>query len=253
MAENSDFQGKGAIVTGGGSGIGEACAMQLAARGANVVVADFNVESAERVAGAIGKSGGAAIAVKVDVGDAAQVEAMVGTALQAFGRLDVAVNNAGIGGESNLTGDYSLEGWHRVINVNLNSVFYGMKYAIPAMLQNGGGAIVNMASILGFVGIASSSAYVAAKHGVVGLTKSAALEYATQGIRVVAVGPGFITTPLIANNLDDAAQKAIADLHAVKRMGTADEVAALVCFLASDAASFITGSYHVVDGGYTSQ
>jgi NAD(P)-dependent dehydrogenase (short-subunit alcohol dehydrogenase family) len=121
------------------------------------------------------------------------------------------------------------------------------------MLQTGGGAIVNMASILGSVGFAQSSAYVAAKHGVVGLTKSAAIEYATQGIRVTSVGPGFITTPLIAGNLDVAAQQAISGLHAMKRMGKAEEVATLVCFLASDAASFITGSYHVVDGGYTAQ
>ena len=178
---------------------------------------------------------------------------MVRFALETYGRLDVAVNNAGIGGEAKLTGEYSIESWNRVIDVNLNGVFYGMRYQIPAMLQSGGGAIVNMASILGSVGFATSSAYVAAKHGVLGLTKSAAIEYATQGIRVTCVGPGFISTPLIASNMDDAAQKAISDLHAMKRLGKPEEVAALVCFLASDAASFITGSYHVVDGGYTAQ
>jgi NAD(P)-dependent dehydrogenase (short-subunit alcohol dehydrogenase family) len=253
MADIRDFSGKVAIVTGGGSGIGEECVRQLAARGAAVIVADFNLPAAERVAGAISSSQGKAAAVKVDVADPPSVEAMVRFAVDTYGRLDVAVNNAGIGGEANPTGAYSPEGWDRVIAVNLNGVFYCMRYEIPAMLQTGGGAIVNLASILGSVGFATSAAYVAAKHGVVGLTKSAAIEYATQGIRVTSVGPGFITTPLIASNLDEAAQRTISDLHAMKRMGRAEEVAALVCFLASDAASFITGSYHVVDGGYTAQ
>jgi NAD(P)-dependent dehydrogenase (short-subunit alcohol dehydrogenase family) len=252
MADQQDFNGKIAIVTGGGSGIGESCVKELIARGAKVIVADFNLPTAERVAAEAGPTDKAA-AVKVDVADPASVEAMVRFALDSYGRLDVAVNNAGIGGEANPTGEYSIESWNRVIDVNLNGVFYGMRYEIPAMLQSGGGAIVNMASILGSVGFATSSAYVAAKHGVLGLTKSAAIEYATQGIRVTSVGPGFIATPLIASNMDEAAQKSISELHAMKRMGKADEVAALVCFLASDAASFITGSYHVVDGGYTAQ
>ena len=252
MTDRQDFDGKVALVTGGGSGIGEACVKEFAARGAKVVVADFNVPAAERVAGGVsGKD--TAVAVKVDVADPASVEAMVRFALDTYGRLDVAVNNAGIGGDASPTGEYSIECWNRVIDVNLNGVFYGMRYEIPAMLQHGGGAIVNMASILGSVGFATSAAYVAAKHGVVGLTKSAAIEYATQGIRVTSVGPGFIATPLIDANLDQAAQKAISELHAMKRLGQAGEVAALVCFLASDAASFITGSYHVVDGGYTAQ
>jgi NAD(P)-dependent dehydrogenase (short-subunit alcohol dehydrogenase family) len=215
-------------------------------------VADFNLPAAETIASELGGAKKAK-AVKVDVADPTSCEAMVQTTINSFGRLDIAVNNAGIGGEANLTGEYSIESWNRVIDVNLNGVFYGMRYEIPAMLRNGGGAIINMASILGSVGFATSAAYVAAKHGVVGLTKSAAIEYGTQGIRVTSVGPGFITTPLIASNLDEAAQKTISELHAMKRMGKPEEVAALVCFLASDESSFITGSYHVVDGGYTAQ
>ncbi len=253
MTTEGQFSGKVSLVTGAGSGIGEACARELAARRSQVVVADLNLSAAEHVVEEIRGSGGDAAAIQADVADPASVDRMVQFAVDQYGRLDVAINNAGIGGESNPTGEYSLESWNRVIAINLNGVFYCMRYEIPAMLQTGGSAIVNMASILGSVGFAKSSAYVAAKHGVVGLTKSAAIEYATQGIRVTSVGPGFITTPLIAGNLDAAEQQAISGLHAMKRMGEVEEVATLVCFLASDAASFITGSYHVVDGGYTAQ
>jgi len=253
MASDGQFAGKVALVTGAGSGIGEAVVTMLAARGAQVVVADINLQAAERVVSTIGGSGGKAAAARADVGDAAAVEAMVQVAVETFGGLDIAVNNAGIGGELNPTGSYSVQSWQKVIDINLNGVFYCMRYEIPALLARGGGVIVNVASILGAVGTAGSPAYVAAKHGVVGLTKAAAIEYATQGIRVNSVGPGYIATPLLDANLDAEAKKAIGDLHPVKRLGTATEVAALIVFLASNEASFITGSYHLVDGGYTAQ
>ena len=248
-----DFTGKVAIVTGGASGIGEAVAQTIAARGGQVIIADINENDAERAVTAIGETGGSAKAIRTDVADAAANETMVQYAVKAYGGLDIAINNAGIGGPLGPTGEYPLDGWQRVININLSGVFYGMRYQIPAMLARGGGVIVNVASILGAVGTANSPAYVAAKHGVLGLTKAAALEYATRNIRVNSVGPGYIETPLLTSSLDEASLQAIAGLHPVKRLGTSEEVAALIVFLASDAASFITGSYHLVDGGYTAQ
>ncbi len=247
------FEGKVAIVTGGGSGIGLACSELFARGGARVVIADINEEVGNRAVSDLKGAGGEAIFTRTDVGRPDSVEAMVEAAIQNFGRLDIAVNNAGIGGESALTGSYSIEGWEKVISINLNSVFYCMRYQIPRMLESGGGSIVNMASILGTVGFANSSAYVAAKHGVVGLTKSAALEYAKQGVRINSVGPGFIMTPLIEQNMDQEAQAHISGLHAMGRMGTAQEVANLVAFLCSDEAAFMTGGYYLVDGGYTAQ
>ncbi|HKS69629.1 MAG TPA: SDR family oxidoreductase [Ktedonobacterales bacterium] len=253
MAVNFNFQGKTALVTGGASGIGEACVLTFARGGANVVVADLNEELGAKVVTAANQAGGSARFVHADVGDPASVQRMVDAALQAFGRLDMAVNNAGIGGEQNPTGEYSVEGWQKVININLNGVFYCMRYEIPAMLRQGSGAIVNMASILGTVGFANSPAYVAAKHGILGLTKSAALEYSRQGLRINSVGPGFIKTPLLADSLDEQTQLYLSGLHAIGRMGEPEEVAALVAFLCSDDASFISGGYYLVDGGYTAQ
>lgn len=248
-----EFEGKSAIVTGAGSGIGAAIARDLAAGGAQVIVADLDETAAVEVARQITDGGGSAEAFAVNVADPAKVEEMVARSVDRFGGLDLAVNNAGIGGASAMLADYPLDGWQKVIDVNLNGVFYGMKYQIAAMLETGGGSIVNMSSILGSVGFATAGAYVAAKHALLGLTRTAALEYAAKSIRVNAVGPGFIDTPLLSKNLDKATIASVAALHPVGRLGRPAEVSALTCFLLSDRASFINGSYHLVDGGYTAQ
>jgi NAD(P)-dependent dehydrogenase (short-subunit alcohol dehydrogenase family) len=239
-----------ALITGAGSGIGEAVAMLFARNGAMVVLSDMDGSNGQRVARTIHHEGGRSHFVQGDVSLPQDCARMVHEAVQHFGKLDIAVNNAGIGGPAALTGDYPLDGWDHVIAVNLNGVFYGMRYEIPALLKGGGGSIVNIASILGQVGFATASAYVAAKHGVVGLTKNAAMEYAAQGIRVNSVGPGFIRTPLLTNHLTEEQLAPIASMHPIGRLGTADEVAELVLWLASDKASFVTGAYYAVDGGY---
>lgn len=248
-----NYADKVAIVTGGGSGIGEACVQKLAESGASIIVADVDEENGERVAESVNSKDGNATFIYADVSNPKSVEEMVNKTIETYAQLDIAVNNAGIGGDQSMVGDYSINSWQQVIDINLNGVFYCMRYQIPQMLKQSGGAIVNMASILGTVGFATSSAYVAAKHGVVGLTKSAALEYSAQGVRVNAVGPGFIKTPLLEANLDEETTAMLVERHPIGRMGEADEVADLVTFLCSAQASFITGSYYTIDGAYTAQ
>ncbi len=249
----SEFEDKVVIVTGGASGIGEACVRTFALGGAKVAVVDTNAELGESVAATAKRLGGDAAFFRADVSDPDAVEQMVAEVVKVFGRLDIAVNNAGIGGEANSVGDYGTEGWLRVIDVNLNGVFYCMRAEIPRMLAGGGGAIVNMASILGSLGFAAAPAYVAAKHGVVGLTKAAALEYAKQRVRINSVGPGFIKTPLITTHMDESTEAYLSGLHAMGRMGESQEVADLVAYLCSEKASFVTGGFYLIDGGYSAQ
>jgi NAD(P)-dependent dehydrogenase (short-subunit alcohol dehydrogenase family) len=245
------LKGKSAIVTGAGSGIGRAVAIAYAREGARVIVSDISEDGGQETVRLVKEqvSGADAAFVRADAASATEQAALAQAAVDRFGALHVACNNAGIGGELNFVAAMSVEGWRQVIDVNLSGVFYAMQAQIPRMLQAGGGAIVNMASILGQVGTKGSAAYVAAKHGVLGLTQTAALEYAAQGIRVNAVGPGYIDTPLL-DSLSAKVKAALVELHPIGRLGRSEEVADLVVWLSSDQASFVTGAYYPVDGGY---
>lgn len=245
------LENKVAMVTGGASGIGAATALLFADQGAKVIVSDINEKSGAEVVARIKSLGGDAYFIKTDVSNPDDCNHLITETLRLYDHLDIAFNNAGIGGESNAVADMSIQGWNKVISVNLNSVFYCMKYEIQAMITNGGGAIVNMASILGQVGFANAAGYTAAKHGVVGLTQTAAIEYSSKGIRVNAVGPGFIDTPLLdAAGMDENAKKQIAGMHPIGRLGKPEEVAELVLWLSSAQSSFVSGSYYPVDGAY---
>jgi NAD(P)-dependent dehydrogenase (short-subunit alcohol dehydrogenase family) len=246
---NNDLQGKTALVTGGASGIGRAVALLYGQYGASVMVSDLDDVRGREVVAEIEAAGSQARFFRADVGDPAQCQQLVQETVAAFGSLDMACNNAGITGEMSLTADISLEGWQRIINVNLNSVFFCLKYELEVMLKQGHGAIVNMSSILGQVGTPTLAGYVTAKHGVIGLTQTAAIEYAAQGIRINAVGPGYIDTPLL-KDFSPETKAGLVALHPIGRLGKSEEVAELVIWLSSDQASFVTGSYYPVDGGY---
>lgn len=246
------LENKVAIITGAGSGIGKAAAELFAKEGAKVVISDINETSGNSAVEEIKKNGGEAFYVKADSSKPEDNEALVKQTIEKYGTLDIAVNNAGIGGPLGATGEYPLDGWKKVIDINLSGVFYGLRYQIPAMIKNGG-SIINIASILGSAGTKFSPAYVAAKHGVVGLTKAAALEYADKNIRINSVGPGYIKTPLVVNSLDKSALDALVGLHPIGRLGEAEEIAELILWLASSKSSFVTGAYYPADGGYLAQ
>ena len=254
---SGSLEGKTALVTGGGSGIGRAAALAYAKDGARVVVADVNVEGGEETVQLIKETGGEAILVHADVSKPEDTQAMVVQAVEIFGSLDCAFNNAGIGGgkERHLTADYLEDDWDRVMSINLKGVWLCMKAEIPQMMKQGKGAIVNTASIAGLVGLSGTVAYVAAKHGVTGLTKAAAMEYAKSGIRVNAVCPGYIQTPLVQGIFDeiDGYRERVASRHPMDRLGEPKEIAQAVLWLSSDSASFVTGHNMAVDGGYVAQ
>lgn len=247
------LNGKVAIVTGAASGIGKAISKLFISEGAKVVLSDISEENGRKAVAELTANGGEAIFIMADTSKPEEHDNLVKETIKAFGHLNIAVNNAGIGGASAPTGEYPIDSWQKVIDINLSGVFYGMRYQIPEMVKSGSGSIVNIASILGYVGFENSPAYVASKHGVVGLTKTGAIDYAKKNIRVNAIGPGFIYTGLV--NQETFGKEALASLeakHPMGRLGEANEVAEMALFLASEKASFITGAYYPVDGGYLS-
>lgn len=248
------LENKVAIVTGSGSGIGKETALLFAREGAKVAVSDINVEAGQKVVDEIKASGGEAIFVKANTASAEDNQRLVEETVKAFGALHISVNNAGVGSAFSKVADVEIGDWQRVIDINLTGVFYGMKYQIPEMIKAGGGSVINIASILGQAAFEGSSAYVASKHGVVGLTKTGALDHALDKVRVNAIGPGFVYTGLVnEETMGKEVIQALEQKHAFHRLGESVEIAAMCLFLASDASSFVTGGYYPVDGGYLAQ
>lgn len=247
------FDGKVALVTGGGTGIGQAAAIRFAAAGAKVVIANRNEKTGQDTVDRIKAAGGAAIFHQTDVAQEEQVVALIRRAVDEFGRVDVAFNNAGVEGATAVTHEDTKENYDLIFDVNVRGVFYSMKHEIAHMLEHGGGSIVNNGSIAGLIGFPTHGLYVASKHAVLGLTKSAALEYAQQGIRVNAVNPGAIETDMVLRFTDSQKEQLeqLASMHPIGRLGRADEIATAVVWVASDEASFVTGQGITVDGGFT--
>jgi NAD(P)-dependent dehydrogenase (short-subunit alcohol dehydrogenase family) len=241
------FEGKSAVVTGAGKGIGAATALRLAGEGASVLCADWDETALAEIVTTIQREGGTAVTCATDVSKPGEVERMVARAVESFGALHLAVNNAGVSGPHNPVAEQEIADWDRVIGVNLNGVFYGLKYEIPAILASGGGAIVNTASMFAHHALRGHAHYTASKFAVAGLTRTAAADYADRPIRINAVCPGVIDTPLSRSGGDDTA--GVAAMIPMRRIGEAQEVAGTIAFLLSDDASYITGSEFAVDGG----
>ena len=247
------FHGKVALVTGGGAGIGAACSERLAAEGATVVVLDRDIAAAEQAAAAIRDAGGAASSAAADVSNWEEVDDAVERVVKEYGALHVAVNNAGISGPQAPLPEYPIDGWRTVLSVNLDGVFYCLRAELRQMLTAATGAIVNVGSMFSVTGRTGVPAYVAAKHAVLGLTRAAALECAATGVRVNAVGPGRTATPMMAASQDaETVARLVAEVPA-GRLGTPEEIAAVVAFLCSDDASYVTGAFYSADGGFTAQ
>ena len=251
----ADFEGKVALITGGGLGIGRATALAFARDGAKVVIGNRNVESGAEVVAAIQDAGGEASFLRTDVSSEDDVRALVEHAVETYGRLDVAFNNAGVEGQGGPTTDETEENYHYVMDINVKGVWLAMKYQIPQMLKAGGGSIVNNSSVAGLVGVAGAGIYAASKHAVMGLTKCAALEYAADGVRVNAVNPAVIATSMADRIFDrlGMSKEVLAAMHPIGRTGQPDEVANAVLWLCSDKASFVTGISMCIDGGITAQ